>query len=140
MLSPVAGRGEHAKRYSQAGSRGYRCSPEGDDRRPIIRAEAQHAPGSNRPTISTSSLSNRPHRSTNAMMPVFHEVSRAERPSQQTTKSDGLSHLLDGAGAHGDDVFDLHGFFDDEGLAVFDADLVAVEAGDGGETFADFLF
>jgi len=25
---------------------------------------------------------------------VFHEVSRAERPSQQTTKDDGLSHLL----------------------------------------------
>src|SRR5271166_5745199 len=94
MLSPVAGRGEHAKRYSQAGSRGYRCSPEGDDRRPIIRAEAQHAPGSNRPTISTSSLSNRPHRSTNAMMPAFHEVSRAERPSQQTTKADGPPYFV----------------------------------------------
>jgi hypothetical protein len=29
-----------------------------------------------------------------AMMPVFHEISRAEGPSQQTTKDDGLSHLL----------------------------------------------
>src|ERR1022692_4853493 len=85
-------RGEHAKRYSQAGSRGYRRSQQGDDRRPIIRAEAQHAPGSNRPTISTSPLSSRPHRSTFAMIPVFHGISRAEGPFKQTTKNDGLSH------------------------------------------------
>src|ERR1035441_2582756 len=43
------------------------------------------------------------------------------------------------AGAHGDDVFDLHGFLDDEGLAVLDADEVAVEAGDGAEAFANLL-
>src|SRR5471030_3310262 len=28
-----------------------------------------------------------------AMMPVFHEISRAAGPSQQTTKDDGLPHL-----------------------------------------------
>src|ERR1035438_4523663 len=36
--------------------------PMGDERRPIIRAE-RACSGSNRPTISTSSLSKRPHRS-----------------------------------------------------------------------------
>ena len=66
--------------------------PKGDERRPIIRAEAQHAPGSNRPTISTSPLSSRPHRSTFAMIPVFHGISRAEGPFKQTTKNDGLSY------------------------------------------------
>src|ERR1022692_4235248 len=79
-------RGEHAKRYSQAGSRGYRRSQQGDDRRPIIRAEAQHAPGSNRPTISTSPLSSRPRHPAIAMIPVFHGISRAEGPFKQARR------------------------------------------------------
>src|ERR1035438_5700978 len=75
-------RGEHAKRYSQAGSRGYRSEEQGDERRPIIRAEAQHAPGSNRPTISTSSLSNRPHRSHLCHDPSFSWDFAGRRPIQ----------------------------------------------------------
>src|ERR1035441_531842 len=46
---------------------------------------------------------------------------------------------LNRAGAHGDDVVDLHGLFDDERLAVLDADQVAVEAGDGAEALANLL-
>ena len=33
----------------------------------------------------------------------------------------------DGADRHGDDVGDLHRFFDDEGLAIADADQVAAK-------------
>ena len=47
--------------------------------------------------------------------------------------------LLDRTNGHCDDVIDLNGFLDDEGLAVFHADLVAVEAGDGAEAVADFV-
>jgi hypothetical protein len=55
-------------------------------------AQSAHAPG------QTDERSRLLHCQTDltaptlAMMPVFHEVSRAERPFQQTTKGDRLSH------------------------------------------------
>src|SRR5674476_560275 len=76
--------GEHAKRYSQAGSRGYRRSRQGDERRPIIRAEAHMLQGQ---TGSRSRILHCPAdliAPAISMMPVFHEVSRAEGPSQQS--------------------------------------------------------
>ena len=79
--------GEHAKRYSQAGSRGYRRSRQGDERRPIIRAEAHILQGQ---TESRSRILHCPAdliAPAISMMPVFHEVSRAERPSQQSRKT-----------------------------------------------------
>src|SRR5665811_2247257 len=85
--------GEHAKRYSQAGSRGYRRSRQGDERRPIIRAEAHMLQGQ---TGSRSRILHCPAdliAPAISMMPVFHEVSRAEGPSQQgrkTTTGSGL--------------------------------------------------
>ena len=65
-------------------------APEGDERRPIIRAEracsrVKQGHDLNFSTVqTTSSLAI-------AMMPVFHEVSRAERPSQQGRKT--ASHI-----------------------------------------------
>src|ERR1039457_3364589 len=97
-------RGEHAKRYSQAGSRGYRRSREEDERRPIIRAEAQHAPGSNRRTISTSSLSKRPHRSRLYHDPSFSWDFAGRRPIQtdDANRSSVLPFVFQHRLQHGD--------------------------------------
>src|ERR1019366_3877933 len=85
--------GEHAKRYSQAGSRGYRRSRQGDERRPIIRAEAHMLQGQ---TESRSRILHCPAdliAPAIAMMPVFYELSRAEGPSQQSRKTPAGSGL-----------------------------------------------
>jgi|SRR5580700_1934529 len=61
-------------------------APEGDERRPIIRAEracsrVKQGHDLNFSTVQTTSPL------TLAMMPVFHELSRAEGPSQQGRKT-----------------------------------------------------
>src|SRR5665811_1797684 len=91
--------GEHAKRYSQAGSRGYRRSRQGDERRPIIRAEAHMLQGQ---TESRSRILHCPAdliAPAISMMPVFHEVSRAEGPSQQSRKT--TPHIGESPEAYG---------------------------------------
>src|SRR5665647_1082626 len=97
--------GEHAKRYSQAGSRGYRRSRQGDERRPIIRAEAHMLQGQ---TESRSRILHCPAdliAPAIAMMPVFHELSRAGGPSQQRRKTTAGSGLrTPGALLGGDEV------------------------------------
>src|ERR1035437_9282044 len=78
--------GEHAKGNPRQ-SHVAIAAPEGDERRPIIRAEAHMLQG------QTGSRSRLLHCQTDltalalAMMPVFHELSRASGPSQQGRKT-----------------------------------------------------
>src|SRR5665811_2351909 len=63
------------------------AAPEGDERRPIIRAEAHMLQGQ---TESRSRILHCPAdliAPAIAMMPVFHELSRAGGPSQQSRKT-----------------------------------------------------
>jgi hypothetical protein len=55
----------------QAGSRGYRRTRIGSPTTPIDSRGCAHVPGSNRPTISTASLSHRSHRPAPCDDPLF---------------------------------------------------------------------
>src|SRR5450759_562669 len=85
--------GEHAKGNPRQ-SHVAIAAPEGDERRPIIRAEAHMLQGQ---TGSRSRILHCPAdliAPAISMMPVFHEVSRAERPSQQGRKTTLVAHAL----------------------------------------------
>src|ERR1017187_3614489 len=85
-------------------------------------ANAAIGPIDNRPQIN-----NLPHKASAhpRARSVFHEIPRAERPSQQTTKGDGLSHLPPVA-------------FPPGGLDVRGADLAGIEVDRAGEAVAAF--
>ena len=80
------------------------AAPEGDERRPIIRAEAHMLQGQ---TESRPRLLHCPNDLTAlaaAMMPVFHGISRAEGPFKQGRKTTGTLAIGDEHGGAGSAV------------------------------------